>query len=195
MDSTDKYFRGLGTAGIIAGVIGIVCGLVAIIWPKIPLLTLAIVAGLYLLCLGVLSMVRAFAPGRDGGARALSAVLGLLGVFIGIVVIRRPGDTVLVIVIAVGLWLVCAGVVEAVVALVTPGYRLVGFLTAAADIILGLLILSWPKASVATVAILVGIAFVLRGLLMVYAGFQLRRGEVPVDTGHVTGAGPPPLAV
>ena len=193
MDSTEKYFRGLGTAAIAAGVIGVVCGLVAIFWPKIPLLTLAIVAGFYLLCLGALSIARAFGRDRDAGARALSAVLGLLGVLIGVAVIRRPGDTVLVIVIAVGLWLLSAGLVEGVIALVTPGYRLVGLLTAAADVILGILLLSWPKASVATVAILVGIAFVIRGVLMVYGGIQLRRGDVPVDsTGQVTGAGPPP---
>jgi uncharacterized membrane protein HdeD (DUF308 family) len=196
MDSTEKYFRGLGTAGIIAGVIGVVCGIVAIVWPKIPLLTLAIVAGFYLLCLGILSIARAFGRDRDAGARALSAVLGLLGVLIGVIVLRRPGDTVLVVVIAVGLWLVCAGLVEAVIALATPGYRLVGLLTAAADVILGILLLSWPKASVATVAILVGIAFVIRGVLMVYAGIQLRRGAVPLDaSGQVSGAGgPPPLA-
>jgi uncharacterized membrane protein HdeD (DUF308 family) len=197
MDSTQKYFHGLGTAAIAAGVIGIICGLVATFWPKIPLLTLAIVAGFYLLCLGILSIARAFAPDRDAGARALSAVLGLLGLLIGIAVIRRPGDTVLVIVIAVGLWLVSAGVVEAVIALVTPGSRLVGLMTAAADVILGILLLSWPKASVKTVAILVGIAFVIRGVLMVYGGIQLRRGEVPAEaSGQVTGAGgPPPLAV
>jgi hypothetical protein len=60
MESTEKYFRGLGTAGIIAGVIGVVCGIVAIVWPKIPLLTLAIVAGFYLLCLGFSA-----SPGRS----------------------------------------------------------------------------------------------------------------------------------
>jgi uncharacterized membrane protein HdeD (DUF308 family) len=197
MDSTEKYFHGLGTAAIVAGVIGVICGLVAIIWPKIPLLTLAIVAGFYLLCLGALSIARAFGRDRDPGARALNAVLGLLGVVVGVVVIRRPGDTVLVVVIAVGLWLVSAGLVEAVGALVTPGYRLVGLLTGAVDAILGILILSWPKASVHTVAILVGIAFVLRGLLMAYGGIQLRRSPVAVDpSGRVAGAdGPPPLAV
>jgi uncharacterized membrane protein HdeD (DUF308 family) len=197
MDSTGKYFHGLGTAAIATGVVGIICGLVAIFWPKIPLLTLAIVAGFYLLCLGALSIGRAFGRDRDAAGRALSAVLGLLGVIVGVAIIRRPGDSVLVIVIAVGLWLVSAGIVEAVIALVTPGYRVVGLVTGAADVILGILILSWPKASVATVAILVGIAFVIRGVLMVYGGIQLRRGDVPVDTsGQVTGAGgPPPLAV
>jgi uncharacterized membrane protein HdeD (DUF308 family) len=195
MDSTEKYFHGLGTAAIAAGVIGVVCGLVAIFWPKIPLLTLAIVAGFYLLCLGVLSIARAFAGDRDAGARALNAVLGLLGIVVGVAIIRRPGDSVLVVVIAVGLWLLAAGTVEAVTALAMPGYRLVGLLTGAADVILGILILSWPKASVATVAVLVGIAFVIRGALMVYGGIQLRKGDPSLESpARASGAdGPPPL--
>jgi uncharacterized membrane protein HdeD (DUF308 family) len=196
MDSTEKYFHGLGSAAIAAGVIGVVCGLVAIFWPKIPLLTLAIVAGFYLLCLGLLSIARAFAGDRDAGARALNAVLGLLGIIVGVAIIRRPGDSVLVVVIAVGLWLLSAGTVEAVTALAMPGYRLVGLLTGAADVILGILILSWPKASVATVAVLVGIAFVIRGVLMVYGGIQLRKGDLSLESpARASGAdGPPPLA-
>lgn len=196
MDSTERYFHGLGTAAIVAGVIGVICGLVAIFWPKIPLLTLAIVVGFYLLCLGALSIARAFGSDRDAGARALSAVLGLFGVIAGVAIIRRPGDSVLVVVIAVGLWLVSAGLVEAVSALVIPGSRVTGLLTAAADVILGLLILSWPKASVATVAVLVGVAFVIRGALMVWGGIQLRKGEVPeAAPGRPSGAdGAPPLA-
>lgn len=194
MDTDEKYLHGLGAAAIVAGVVGVICGLVAIVWPKIPLLTLAIVAGFYLLCLGALCIGRAVAGDRDAASRALNAVLGLFGVIVGVAVIRRPGDSVLVVVIAVGLWLLAAGIVEAVRALATPGARAVGLLMAGVDVILGILIVSWPKASVGTVAVLVGIAFVLRGALMVYGGIQLRRVEA-VEAGRASGADdPPPLA-
>jgi uncharacterized membrane protein HdeD (DUF308 family) len=194
MDSTEKYIQGLGTAVIVAGVVGVICGIVAIVWPKTPLLALAIVAGFYLLCVGALCIGRAVAGDRDAASRALNAVLGLLGVIVGVAVIRRPGDSVLVIVIAVGLWLVAAGIVEAVRALATPGARAAGLLLAAVDVVLGILIVSWPKASVRTVAVLCGIAFVLRGALMVYGGIQLRRVEA-VEAGRASGAdAPPPLA-
>jgi uncharacterized membrane protein HdeD (DUF308 family) len=40
---------------------------------------------------------------------------------------------------------------------------------------LAILILSWPKISLGTLAVLAGIAFILRGALMVYGGIQVRR--------------------
>jgi uncharacterized membrane protein HdeD (DUF308 family) len=48
-------------------------------------------------------------------------------------------------------------------------------LTGAIDVIIAILILSWPKESLGTLAILTGIAFIIRGGLMVYRGIQVRR--------------------
>jgi uncharacterized membrane protein HdeD (DUF308 family) len=60
-------------------------------------------------------------------------------------------------------------------ALVYPGQRLLALLTGAIDVIIAILILSWPKESLGTLAILTGIAFIIRGALMVYRGIQVRR--------------------
>jgi uncharacterized membrane protein HdeD (DUF308 family) len=114
----------------------------------------------------------AFEHQRDAGARALSGVLGLLGLIAGIAVVRRPGDTLLVIVIAVGLWLFGSGVVEMINAVASPRPPALALLTGAADAIL---ILSWPKISLGTLAVLIGIAFIIRGALMIYNGIQVRR--------------------
>ena len=172
---TTKYVRNLGTGVIVIGAITAICGIVAVVWPDITLLALAIIIGLDLICLGGLSIARAFEHDLDGGARALSGVLGLFGVIGGIAVVRRPGDAVLVLVLVAGLWLFGAGVVEVIRALVYPGQRLFALLTGAVDIILGILFLSWPKESIGTLAILTGIAFIIRGVLMVYRGVQVRR--------------------
>lgn len=172
---TRQYVRHLGTGVIIAGALAVICGIVAVAWPKIPLLALAILVGLTLISLGALSIAQAFQRDLDGGARALSGVLGLFGVIGGVVVVRRPGDTLLVIVLVAGLWLFGSGVVEMIRALVYPGHRLLALLTGAIDVIIAIVILSWPKESLGTLAILVGIAFIIRGGLMVYRGIQVRR--------------------
>jgi uncharacterized membrane protein HdeD (DUF308 family) len=172
---TQQYVRHLGTGVIVAGALAVICGIVAVAWPKIPLLALAILVGLTLISLGALSIANAFQHDLDGGARALSGVLGLFGVIGGVVVVRRPGDTLLVIILVLGLWLFGAGVVEMIRGLVYPGQRLLALLTGAIDVIIAILILSWPKESLGTLAILTGIAFIIRGLLMVYRGIQVRR--------------------
>jgi uncharacterized membrane protein HdeD (DUF308 family) len=43
------------------------------------------------------------------------------------------------------------------------------------DLALGVLILAWPELSLTTLAVLVGIAFVIRGVLSVATGWQIRR--------------------
>jgi uncharacterized membrane protein HdeD (DUF308 family) len=172
---TREYVRHLGTGVIVAGAIAVICGIVAVAWPKIPLLALAIVIGLTLISLGALSIANAFQHDLDAGARALSGVLGLFGVVGGVVVVRRPGDTLLVIVLVLGLWLFGAGVVEMIRGIVYPGQRLLALFTGAIDVIIAILILSWPKESLGTLAILTGIAFIIRGGLMVYRGIHVRR--------------------
>lgn len=87
----------------------------------------------------------------------------------------RPGDTLLAIILVLGLWLFGAGVVEIIRGIVYPGQRLLALLTGAIDVIIAILILSWPKESLGTLAILTGIAFIIRGALMVYRGIQVRR--------------------
>jgi uncharacterized membrane protein HdeD (DUF308 family) len=172
---TLRYIRGVATGVIVVGAICVICGVIAVVWPKITLLALAILIGLDLICVGAVSIARAFERDLDSGARALSGVLGLLGVIAGITVVRRPGDTLLVIVIAVGLFLFGSGIVEIIRALAMPGPRTLALITGAVDVILAIVILSWPKISLGTLAVLAGIAFILRGALMVYGGIQVRR--------------------
>lgn len=169
-----SYVHQLGTGVMVVGAISVICGVIAVVWPKISLLALAIVAGIDLICLGGVSLARAFQHDRDAGARALSGVLGLLGVVAGVLVVKRPGDTLVVIVLAVGLWLFGSGVVEMLNAAFTPGRRALSLIIGALDVIFALVILSWPKISLGTLAVLTGIAFIIRGGLMIYSGLQVR---------------------
>ena len=108
---------------IVVGVISIIAGILALVYPDITLLALGLIVGIEVLLLGVLALVDAVAGERGTGPRILIAVLGVLGVLGGIVMIRRPGETILVIVLVLGLWLVLSGVTEAIVALTEPADR------------------------------------------------------------------------
>ena len=80
-----------------------------------------------------------------------------------------------------GLSLVLSGLTEAIISLTVPGERGPRLLRAAVDFLIGVLILAWPDVSVATVAVLAAIAFLVRGASAVYVGWQTRRaGSVAV---------------
>lgn len=167
--------RQVGSIAITAGVLTALAGVVAIVWPNETLLVLAIAAGVALLCAGILGIIHTLVD-EDSGSRVLDAIVGILAFLAGILVIRRPDQTLLVIVMAVGILLSLSGVVTLARTLTgrVPS-RGLGYLSAAVDLVLGIVILSWPKESLATLAVLAGIAFVLRGLLMVLGGLALRR--------------------
>ena len=166
--------RSAGWLLIAVGAISVIAGILAIVYPDITLLALAIFAGVNLCVLSALSLVDAFDGDADGGSRALSAILGVLGLIAGLVILRRPGETLLVLVLVIGIWLVVSGVVHLIRGLGLPD-RAVHLVLAAVEIVLGGLILSLPDLSLRTVAVLAGIGFVLRGAVAIYAGWQLRK--------------------
>src|SRR5215212_2971991 len=160
---------------IAVGAISIVAGVLAIVYPELTLLALAIFTGVNLIVMSLLTLVDSFGSGVDGGARALSAILGVLGLIAGLVVLRRPGETLLVLVLAIGIWLVVSGTVQFIRAFEDLEDRALRLLVAVSEIVLGALILCLPVLRLRTVAVLAGISFLLRGALAVYAGWQLRK--------------------
>jgi uncharacterized membrane protein HdeD (DUF308 family) len=168
-----KELRSSGWLVIAMGAISIVAGVLAIVYPELTLLALAIFTGVNLIVLSGLSLADAFASDGDDGSRTLSAVVGVLGVIAGLVVLRRPGETLIVLVLAIGIWLVVSGAVQVFRAFQQPEDRALRLVVAGGEIVLGALLLILPDLSLRSVAILAGISFILRGALAVYAGWQL----------------------
>ena len=128
-----------------------------------------------------MSLVDAFSDDGDTTTRVLAAVLGLLGIIAGLVVMRRPGETLLAVLIVVGIWLVVTGIVDFVRAFANAENRGLRLLGALVDIVLGGLILALPDVSLGTLAVLIGIAFVVRGVLIVVARLPPCGAQYPHD--------------
>jgi uncharacterized membrane protein HdeD (DUF308 family) len=175
VESTDAMNRRSGGVVVVVGVLSIVAGVLAIVYPDLTLLALALIAGINLLLLGCLALVEAIVSDDDGGARVLSGALGLLGVIAGLVVMRRPGESLLAIILILGVWFVVSGLVDLIRAITVPGERAFRLLVAAADIALGGLILALPDLSLKTMALLAGFAFIIRGGFAVLIGLKLRK--------------------
>lgn len=175
VESTDVMNRRSGGVVVVVGVLSIVAGVLALVYPDITLLALALIAGINLLLLGSLALVEAIVSDDDSGARVLSGVLGLLGVIAGLVIMRRPGESLLAVVLILGVWFVVSGLVDAIRAIAVPGDRGFRLLVAVADIAIGALILALPDVSLKTMALLAGLAFIVRGAFAIVVGIKLRR--------------------
>ena len=104
------------TAGehVIAGILGVIAGIVLIAWPGPTLLVLAFFVGAWLAVSGGFEIVVAIA--RRGELRhwVTTLAIGVVELALGIFAMRRPEVTLNVIVIVLGLWAVVTGVILAV---------------------------------------------------------------------------------
>ena len=147
----------------VLGVVSLVCGILAIAYPDVTLLAVGIIFGFYLLMAGVFELVEAIVG--DPASRALSAIVGVVALIAGLVCLRRPGDSLLALVVVLGAYLIVTGVARLVRAFASAEHRGWGLLTAVVDLILGILILSWPDESLVTLAVFFGISLIFRGLV------------------------------
>jgi len=182
---------GAGWLVMAAGAVSIVAGLLAIAYPDITLKFLAIFGGINLIMVSILGLVDAFSRRADSGSRALSAVFGVISLVAGLLLLRRPAETLLALLLILGIWLVVSGAVQFFRAVNDLDGRALRMLVALCEIVLGVVILSVPEPSLRTVAVVAGIAFVLRGATAVYAGWQLRGAAAALSTAP---AGPAPAA-
>jgi uncharacterized membrane protein HdeD (DUF308 family) len=155
-------------ARVVAGVLSVAAGVLAIAFPKITLLALALISGINLMILGALAVGEALGDDEEG-SKTLRIVLGVVAILGGIVVLRRPGESLLVLVVALGAWLTLDGIVDLVRAALgrSTGQRALTALGGVVDIALGIVVLALPHVSLRTLATLIGIAFVVRGALLI----------------------------
>ena len=174
---------------VLTGLICVATAIVVVAWPDITLLAFGIIIGIYLLFAAVFEIVEAV-TGEQGG-RAVSAILGVLALIAGLICIRRPGESLLVIVVVVGVYLIAAGVMGVVRAFDVSGGRGWALLRAIVDVAVGCVLLAWPDLGLATAAIIFAVSMFVRGLFTIVVGFKLRalrkdEGPPPVHASLAT---------
>lgn len=154
------------------GVLSVIAGVIVLAKPSNSLKTLAVIAGIFILMDGLVELVASFNSSTQN--RGLVALIGVLDVIVGILLIRHPIQGVTVIALFIGIWLVVVGVVRFVVAFEMPGHRTWRFVVAAIEVIAGIIIVSNPHIGFATLALLVGLAFIVNGLGLLMLGVAIR---------------------
>jgi uncharacterized membrane protein HdeD (DUF308 family) len=155
---------------VISGLIGLGVGVLVVVHPNRSLTALAVILGIYLLVVGVFEMVRTVSDEERGAAGLL---LGILSLIAGVVVIRHPGQSIVVIALAVGLYFLVAGALDLARAITGPR-RLVNLVRAVVLLAAGVAITASPDIRVKTLALLTGIALCLEGAVQIAEGLALR---------------------
>jgi hypothetical protein len=166
---------------VLFGVISVIFGILALVWPELTILALVILLGIEILIWGVMLMVNAF---REGQGRVLAVILGVLALIAGTALFLRPLRNLPAVVIVVSLFWVVGGLIEAIGSIVDRdrgwGWELISGL---ASIAAGILVITWPEITLGIIAMVVGIWMIILGVVRIVAAFM------PAGTGG------PPTAV
>ena len=162
------------------GLVTIGLGLVLVLWPDETLKVLAVLIGIQFIITGVFRLVLAVASrSLDGGARAITGLFGALALILGLLCLRSPLQTVLVITMILGVWWLASGLIDIVGALRSSESHRRGW-----DIALGVLstlaggfLLVNPEASLGVLVIVVSVWLFSYGFIAVVAAFVLRSEE------------------
>jgi uncharacterized membrane protein HdeD (DUF308 family) len=155
------------------GILAIVFGIVALAFPGITLVSLALVFGAYVFVDGVFAIVGAF--GHRGREAVWYVLDGILGIAVGVATFFFPAITAQALVFLIGLWAILTGIFEVVAGFELPVSRdwllaLAGVLS----IVFGVLVFANPGSGAVAVVWLIGIYAVMFGVTLLVFSLRLR---------------------
>ncbi len=156
------------------GVISIIIGIMALVWPGATIIVLAILLGAYLLVSGIFQIVRGFSRGLSGGMRALMFVFGTISLLLGLFAVSGIWRAVELLAIFIGIAFLFRGfglLFESAERSEGRGWNIFGGIIM---LIGGMAVLVWPGISLATLAWVTGIFLIVGGIFEIVAAFKLR---------------------
>ena len=159
------------------GLVSVGLGLVLAVWPGETLVVVAVLIAIQLLVSGVFRIVMSIgAKGIEGGVRALLAITGALAIIVGLLCLRDPVQTLLIVGLLIGMWWVVSGVVDVIGALVSPvpGRRAWDISTGLISVIAGGFLLINPKLSLGVLVVIICVWMFLIGGLALVAALKMR---------------------
>jgi uncharacterized membrane protein HdeD (DUF308 family) len=163
---------------LLRGILAILFGIFAYLWPGLTLITLIIIYAAYALVDGIVALLAALTTHPGAGRAGWLVLIGILGVAFGLITFFWPGETALVLMMLIGVWAVVRGVFEIVAAIQLRKQiadEWFWILSGIISILFGALFLVHPGAgAVALVWIVATYAIIYGGFLVAFA-FRLKR--------------------
>jgi uncharacterized membrane protein HdeD (DUF308 family) len=159
------------------GIISVLAGILVTARPGNSLVALSIFLGAWLFVGGIFRIVEAIADRDDsGGFRIAIALWGVLSILIGLFMMRNIGDSLAAIAFLIGIFWVVGGLIEFITAIARPGMPGRGWRTfmGILGFIAGIIVLEEPTISLVTLAWVMGIWFIVYGVMQIFVAFQIK---------------------
>lgn len=172
-----RLFAARWWAVLLRGIIAITFGVLAFTWPGVTVATLVLLFGYYALADGVFSLLTAIGGRRHREDRWLLALEGIVGIWAGVVTLRAPALTAMVLVFFISIWAMATGFLRIATAIrlrkeVSGEVWLA--LSGVLSVLFALMLMLRPAVgALGLVWVIAGYALIL-GVLEIMLGFELR---------------------
>jgi uncharacterized membrane protein HdeD (DUF308 family) len=160
------------------GGLGILLGVIVLVWPGLTVLTLVTFISIWLLLLGVISIISGIAGIKNGGWGWVGSILlGILELGVGAYLVQRPGLTTLTIITLLGLVFVVQGFVHILNTFFragsTGGHRVLSLLFGVLSFVAGVWIWRYPFHGTLAFVWLLGLYAIASGAMLIAMGTQV----------------------
>lgn len=180
-DAEDSALSAIGRAWwlvLFFGVLSIVLGIVAMVWPSASVAVVAYILAIWLVVTGIFSLVRGFATGLSGGMRALFFITGILSMLLGLFAFSGHEDSIFraewILAIFIGIAFLFQGFGALFAAAESRDGRGWNIFGGIVLVIAGVVVLVVPIGSLFALAVVVGIWLIVMGIFALVSAFSIR---------------------
>ena len=159
------------------GLTTLALGIVLVVWPDASLAVFAVIVAIQLIVAGVVRIVQALS---GDGVRILLGLSGGLALIVGLLVLRDPLQSVLVLTMILGAFWLISGVIDILGAFIGVdrsgrGWEL---LAGALSIGIGAVMLVYTDFSVKVLVVVTALWLIVSGAIATWAAFRLRSARI-----------------
>jgi len=159
---------------VIFGIIAIIFGGLVLFYPRISTAFMVVFAAALLMLFGLYGFITGFF--QPAGQKLAPIILGLIAFLIGLAGLVYPKVFGVSLVVLLGILILIMGGLMIVVSLVEKelAHRWLLFLLGILAIIFAILMFIAPVTAAVGIGILIGIYFIVTGIVAIYTGFKIR---------------------
>ncbi|MFC5492377.1 HdeD family acid-resistance protein [Nocardioides caricicola] len=163
------------------GLVTLGLGVAMMVWPDQTIAVFAVLIAIQLIIGGIFRIVQALGMSTfDVGMRAIFGLTGGVALVVGLLVLREPLQSVLVLGMILGVWWLISGLIDVIGAIVSPGTGGRGWEVAigVVSMLAGGFLIVYTDLSLTLLIWFVAIWLVLAGVFATLTAFRLRSQRV-----------------